>query len=92
MNEMCKIRTGSDITKISDIQNMITGYMLRQNDEFTIEDITSRAKKSCIGCQIDSGEIELNTIIDSMADNTLMALLRNDYLIRKSKDYFIVNV
>lgn len=89
---MCKIRTGAEITKISDIQNMITGYMLRQTHTFVIEDITDKAKRNCVGCQIQNNDIDINSIIESMAKNTLMSLLRNEYIERKDQEHFIVNV
>jgi len=40
---MCRIKTGTQITKLSDIQNLVTAYILRSQQPYTIAGLSQKS-------------------------------------------------
>lgn len=55
---MCRLKEGSDIKTYADLQNLISGIILRQTTEFSLEEICRQVESKANGFHLnDSGEI-----------------------------------
>lgn len=81
---MCQIKTGADITNMSDVQNLITGCILSEEQPYTLSMILDTVKNACNGNKIG---IE-NKQISEMVRETINVLLRSNYLSLYSGLYF----
>ena len=73
---MCRIKTGAQITKMSDIQNLVTACILRSKEPYTIPDLSQQVIHSCNGCTLAISDAQIQTLVIA----TTMALLRSKYL------------
>ena len=80
---MCHVKTGAEITHVHDVQNMITSYILRAKQPYTILSLSDRVIHSCAGCNIEISESQIKT----MVRDTTIALLRSKYISNVSGSY-----
>lgn len=81
---MCHVKTGTEITHIHDVQNMVTSYILRAKQPYTILSLSNKVKQSCIGCNIDITDSQIR----AMVRDTTIALLRARYISNVSGSYY----
>ncbi len=85
---MCRIKIGEDITQLHDVQNLITAYILRSKEPYTISYISDKVKHSCIGSNLDIS----STQITEMVRETTLALLRAKYISSNAGYYYALPV
>lgn len=81
---MCKIKTGAQITKMSDVQNLVTACILRSKKPYTIPALTRKVIRSCNGCTFTLSDAQIQTLVIA----TTTALLRSKYLSVNSGHYY----
>ena len=55
---MCNIKQGANVKTIGDLQNLVTGVILRQTSEFSIDDIYNEVRARLTGSDYyDSSEV-----------------------------------
>lgn len=69
---MCRIKTGSQITGLHDVQNLVTACILRSSRPFSIAGLTKEVMASCEGSNVSI----TNSEVDKMVKDTTMAFLR----------------
>jgi hypothetical protein len=82
---MCKIKTGNQITEMHDIQNLITAYILRSKQPYSISSLTNQVMIACRGSKLPITEYQIKT----MVQDTTIALLRTKYISSNSGNYFV---
>ena len=56
---MCNVKENADVKTKADLQNLVTSVLLRQTDDFTLEDIIQGANARLIGSSYyDSEELK----------------------------------
>lgn len=85
---MCRIKTGTQITKLSDIQNLVTAYILRSQQPYTIAGLSQKVLHSCEGSYFSISDSQ---VVDLVRDTTI-ALLRSKYISANSGHYFATPV
>lgn len=73
---MCKIKTGAQITKMNDVQNLVTACILRSKKPYTIPALSRQVIHSCNGCGFTVSDAQIQTLVTA----TTTALLRSKYL------------
>lgn len=81
---MCRIKTGAQITELSDIQNVVTACILRSQQPYTIADLSQKVLRFCEGSDFSISD---NQVIDLVRDTTI-ALLRSRYISVNAGRYF----
>lgn len=81
---MCRIKTGAQITELSDIQNLVTACILRAQQPYTIADLSQKVLLSCRGSVFPISD---DQVIDLVRDTTT-ALLRSKYISANAGHYF----
>lgn len=81
---MCRIKTGAQITELSDVQNLVTACILRSQQPCTIADLSQKVLHSCEGSNLSISD---NQVIELVRDTT-MALLRSKYISVNAGHYF----
>lgn len=81
---MCRIKTGAQITKMCDVQNLITACILRSKEPYTIPALSQQVIQSCSGCSLAVS----NAQIQSLVNATTIALLRSKYLSVNAGHYY----
>lgn len=82
---MCKIKTGNQITEVYDIQNLITAYILRSKQPYSISSLSNQVMTACKGSKLPVTEHQIKT----MVQDTTVALLRTKYVSSNSGSYFV---
>lgn len=81
---MCRIKTGTEITQMHEVQNLVTAYILRSKTPYTISNLTDRVFHSCAGSSLLISE----TQIREMVKETTLALLRAKYITSNAGYYY----
>lgn len=69
---MCRVKTGSQITGLHDVQNLVTACILRSASPFSIVGLTEKVMKACEGSNI----LITNSQVSKMVRDTTTAFLR----------------
>lgn len=81
---MCRIKTGAQITELSDVQNLVTACILRSQQPCTIADLSQKVLHSCEGSNLTISDSQ---VIELVRDTTI-ALLRSKYISVNAGHYF----
>lgn len=81
---MCKISTGAEIQSMSDIQNLVTGFIFREKYPYNISSITEKILFACDGRSFDIADSEIKKIILQ----TNMTFLRTQQIYAYNGKYF----
>lgn len=74
---MCKVKSGSDLKNEQDIRNLIVGLILRQQEQFTAQDIERLTKKFSVGAEYTMSERSTASIIrESLKDLSRYSILQ----------------
>lgn len=60
---MCKVSSGASIKNWQDVQNLVIGIILRQQEEYCIENILDLVQYYMVGSPINAKENELYGVI-----------------------------
>lgn len=78
---MCCVKTGDEITCIQDVQNLITGVILRQRHTFNKEYLLKATKFYMPQDEKVAASIASDDDICEMIDETLAILHRNGFVV-----------
>ena len=81
---MCKIKTGAQIQEMTDVQNLVTAYILRSRQPYSIPALSKKIMRSCKGSSIPISDAEVTNLVK----DTTIALLRSDYITSNSGHYY----
>ncbi len=81
---MCLMKSGAQITELSDLQNLVTAYILRSQHPYTVVDLAQKVLYSCEGSNLP---ISNDQVTDLVRDTTI-ALLRSKYISVNAGCYF----
>lgn len=84
---MCRVKTGAQITNESDLQNLVTATILREEEPYSIRSLSQKINEECQGSPLN---ISLEKILKLVAETT-DAFLRYEYLDCFGKKYFSKN-
>lgn len=82
---MCKVKTGTQITEMHDIQNLVTARILRSKTPYQIRTLSKEIMDSCIGSKL----VITNNQIEELVQDTTMALLRAKYISSDAGYYYV---
>ncbi len=80
---MCKVKTGALIVNKGDVQNMIVGIILRQQNKYKKEEILEMSKKYFQGSAL---EMDNNTFMEIIEEN-LEIFSRNEKIFCENGNY-----
>lgn len=81
---MCRIKTGSQITEFHDVQNIVTAYILRAQQPFSISALSQDITKACAGSKIHLSDKQITELVK----DTTIDLLRANYIsVNKGRYY-----
>lgn len=81
---MCRIKTGKEIEKMNDIQNMVTSYILRASSPYSIQELSEKVFQSCSGANFNISKQDVSKLVTE----TTMALLRARYISSNSNGFY----
>lgn len=81
---MCKVKTGKRILNSQDVQNLVTGIILRQMCSFQRDELLEAVEHYMKGSPIQDDHKQIKEIID----RTLMTCISNDWLFYKRGCFF----
>ena len=74
---MCKVKSGNDLKNEQDIRNLIVGLILRQQEQFTAQDIERLTQEFSVGAKYNLDEHRITLIIrDSLEDFSRYSILQ----------------
>lgn len=80
---MCKVKTGSAVYDLQDVQNLVTGIVFRQMIEFRREDLLLAVRKYMQGSPVENQHHKIEHIVDS----TLSICVYNNWLTCRRDTY-----
>lgn len=82
---MCQIKIGAQLTDEIDLQNLITATILKEQEPYSIQELSLKVQDNCKGSTLNVSSEE----ISEKVRKTTMDFLRCDYLDCFEKKYFL---
>lgn len=81
---MCRIKSGTQIEEIYDVQNIVTACILRSSQPYSIPELSQTVKEKCEGSSI----IVTDAQIESLVSDTTMAFQRIKLITAYNGQYY----
>lgn len=81
---MCRIKSGTQIKEIYDVQNIVTACILRSSQPYSIPGLSQTVKEKCRGSSIDITD----ALIERLVIETTMAFQRIKLITAYNGQYY----
>ena len=81
---MCRIKFGTQIAEIYDVQNIVTACILRSSQPYSIPELSQTVKEKCKGSSIAITD----TLIERLVNDTTMAFQRIKLITAYNGQYY----
>lgn len=81
---MCRIKSGTQIEEIYDVQNIVTACILRSSRPYSIPELSKTVKAKCEGSSIDITDAQ----IERLVNDTTMAFQRINLITAYNGQYY----